>query len=412
MTSAELRGRGAGPDAFAPLPFRLGRARRGPRRPARFHRVGSVALMVAVITAGFVAAAPPAAAHSVSGITSTNWVTKIISVQPALPGLTVKAVQLGNLIELTNDGPDLVVLGYNGEPYLQVGPGGVFENLRSPATYLNRTRQGTTPVPSTASDKPNTPPQWKRISIQQTVVFHDHRTHWMGGELPAPIRADSHRTFELTPNWQIHIRQGPTTAVITGSLTWVPGPNPWPWILGAVTLAGVTGMILRARRWLLLLTLALSLLVASDVVHTTGIASTAIGGFDRKAVQFVRGSFYSFPGWILAAVAIRNLRRPGGGGFLAAIFAGIWIFLGTGLADFATLYHSQAPFGWGILLDRLTIIIALGVGLGVIVAAAAIGQRFFEIDDDEPADLSDRDDTERWPDLRLVTPPHLPPAPS
>ena len=88
------------------------------------------------------------------------------------------------------------------------------------------------------------------------------------------------------------------------------------------------------------------------------------------------------------------------------------MFLLTGLADFATLYRSQAPYAWGIWLDRLTITIALGVGLGVVIAATVIGQRFVDVDDDhddllEPGDV---DEPERWPQLRLLPPRQPPPA--
>jgi hypothetical protein len=364
----------------------------------------------AAVAVSLVATAPPAAAHSVSGISSSNWVTKVLAIKPALPGLTVKAVQLGNYIELTNHGPDVVVLGYEGEPYLRVGPSGVFENLRSPATYLNRTRQGTTLIPPVASDDPATPPTWHRISTGHTAVFHDHRTHWMGGLLPAPIRADPHRSFQLKPNWQIQLRQGPVQTSVTGSLTWVPGPNPTSYILGAAALAVLTGLIIRSKRWALLLPMALALLVASDLLHTIAIASTAVGGFDSKALAWLRGSFYSFVGWALAVVAIWNLRRSRGGGFMAAFFAGICVFVLTGLADFATLYRSQAPFAWGIWLDRLTIMIALGVGLGVVVTAFCIGRRFFDTTDEKPDQALELYEAERWPDLRLLPPPDSPPA--
>jgi hypothetical protein len=106
------------------------------------------------------------------------------------------------------------------------------------------------------------------------------------------------------------------------------------------------------------------LLVTSELVHIVAIASTFLGGFSPKALAWLRASFYSFLGWIFAVIAIRNLRRPAAGGFLAATFAGICVFVFTGLADFATLYRSLAPFACGIRLDRVTIMIALGVGLG------------------------------------------------
>ena len=90
----------------------------------------------------------PASAHTASGPRPTNYLTTLGSISPRIPGVTVRVVELGNKLELTNrTRTDVVVLGYDGEPYLRVGPRGLYENLRSPATYLNRTRAGTTPFP-------------------------------------------------------------------------------------------------------------------------------------------------------------------------------------------------------------------------------------------------------------------------
>ena len=77
----------------------------------------------------------------------------------------------------------------------------------------------------------------------------------------------------------------------------------------------LTALIIRARRWALLMSVALLVLVASDVVHTVGIAATALGGLGAKSLAYLRTSFYSFLGWIFAAVALRNLRRPSAAGF-------------------------------------------------------------------------------------------------
>ena len=58
---------------------------------------------------------------------------------------------------------DVVILGYSGEPYLRVGAAGAFENVRSPAVYLNATRNGGIP-PSSAD--PSAPPEWRRIGVR------------------------------------------------------------------------------------------------------------------------------------------------------------------------------------------------------------------------------------------------------
>ena len=45
----------------------------------------------------------PASAHSVAGISGTNFLTTIKGVSPAIPGLTVRPVEAGSRIELVNE---------------------------------------------------------------------------------------------------------------------------------------------------------------------------------------------------------------------------------------------------------------------------------------------------------------------
>jgi hypothetical protein len=98
-----------------------------------------------------VAPAAPASAHTVGGASPTNLRSEITRVTPPLHGVEVNVVEAGNRLELVNtSAADVVVAVYQGEPYLRVGPSGVFENVHSPATYLNRTRKGGTVLPPRA----------------------------------------------------------------------------------------------------------------------------------------------------------------------------------------------------------------------------------------------------------------------
>ena len=76
------------------------------------------------------ALAQQASAHTVSGVGATNWKTTLIGIDPSPPGLSVRVVDTGSDLEVSNTGPEVIVLGYQGEPYLRVGPGGVSENRR------------------------------------------------------------------------------------------------------------------------------------------------------------------------------------------------------------------------------------------------------------------------------------------
>ncbi|MGH9032785.1 MAG: hypothetical protein ACRDZV_11725, partial [Acidimicrobiia bacterium] len=100
--------------------------------------VARVIASVVVAAAATGLAAAPAAAHGTSGPDATNYETRVHEISPPTPGLSVRAIDLGERLELRNTtGTDVVVLGYHDEPYLRVGPDGVFENRRSPAAYLN-----------------------------------------------------------------------------------------------------------------------------------------------------------------------------------------------------------------------------------------------------------------------------------
>src|SRR5699024_6824010 len=113
------------------------------------------------------------------------------------------------------------------EPYLRVGPAGVFENRSSPAVALNRTRVPT----GRARSGPIGPPRWVRVSTGSTARWHDHRAHWMGGATPGPVRRDPDRSHVIE-RWRIPLRvDGAASgeAAITGTVRWDPPPNAALW---------------------------------------------------------------------------------------------------------------------------------------------------------------------------------------
>ena len=80
-------------------------------------------MLVAVVALGVLLPASTAAAHTRTQET-TNLDSRITH-DPDLPGVEWTVHTGGLLIEVTNHGDDvLVVEGYEGEPYLRVGPDG------------------------------------------------------------------------------------------------------------------------------------------------------------------------------------------------------------------------------------------------------------------------------------------------
>ena len=331
------------------------------------------AVTVAMTLVCLVAIASPASAHGVSGVGATNFQTRLKQVAPAVPGIEMRIVEIGSRFEVVNaTDHDLVVLGYQGEAYLRVGPGGVFENQRSPATYLNASRQGTNAVPGGAD--PAASPEWKKVSDEPVARWHDHRIHWMGSQDPPTVRRAPDRRHVVIPEWTVPMQMGARTVAATGDLVWVPGPSPLPWlVLALALLAGVAGLA-RRQPWGPALAIVVALLVAADVVHALGIGFSRAGPIGTKLAEAAAGSFLSIIGWACGVVAVAMLARRRPVGLLAGGFAGLFIALFGGVADLSDLTRSQVPFAWGPNLARLLVSVSLGGGLGL-VGAAVVGVR-------------------------------------
>ncbi|HEX6312993.1 MAG TPA: hypothetical protein VF152_15370, partial [Acidimicrobiia bacterium] len=176
---------------------------------------------LAIVLAGIAGSATPAAAHGDSGAGPTNYQTRVDSVSPPAAGIEVRAVDVGESLELVNTtDTDVVVLGYDDEPYLRVGPDGVYENRLSPAAYLNESPDSAdAPVP--AAVDPAAPPRWHRISGGDTVRWHDHRAHWMAEQDHPAVRRDPGSRHVVQP-FTIELRRDGDTISVAGQVVWVP----------------------------------------------------------------------------------------------------------------------------------------------------------------------------------------------
>jgi hypothetical protein len=268
------------------------RLQRSPTSPTPSGRLGRNAL--AVVLAGLllvVGKAGPAQAHVVGiGGRASNYRTDVLDVASPTPGLTVRVLEAGNQLELTNHSDrEVVVLGYRSEPYLRVGPAGVYENKRSPSAYANRFANAPSRIP--ADLDPAAPPQWRRIATNPNAVWHDHRSHWSGPDPPAVTADRGHRQV-IVPNWQIPLQLGQRTALIEGDIVWVPGPSPWPWVLLALIAFGVV-LVAGWRRQLVLLAPLVVVAVAADAIHTVGTLAPSTAPVLAK----VYAAMASVSGW-------------------------------------------------------------------------------------------------------------------
>jgi hypothetical protein len=174
----------------------------------------------------------------------------VTHVTPALSGLTLTILDSDDRLELDNrTGKPIVILGYQGEPYLAFRDGKVYRNSRSPATYLNDDRFGQVELPSEANAK--AAPDWVEVGQRETYDWHDHRIHWMSKTLPPRVAAaknERHHVFD----WAVPGTLDGRPLTISGSLDYEPPPSGKPTVLSVVavliSVMGVVAIILRYIR--------------------------------------------------------------------------------------------------------------------------------------------------------------------
>ncbi len=331
-----------------------------------------VALLLSLAVGILLAFERPAAAHGSGGIEATNYETTLGTISPALPGVRVRVIEAGSRLELRNSGPEVVVLGYQEEPYLRIGPDGTFENRRSPAVSLNRSRRPGPGIP--VKGDPEAPPEWRKLSDEPVARWYDHRIHWMGVQDPPQVTARPDVRQVVQP-WTVTLRQGPQSAIVSGQLTWVPRPSPAPWFgLMAVVFVGVGAVGLR-RRWGPPLAAVVGLLLTVDVLHAVAAASASAGGLGAHLSTVVTGRFYAIVGWVLAVIAMRLLARNRVDGLFAGVFAGLSVAVFGGLLDLAILSRSVTSFALPIAVARLCAALAVGGGFGLAVACILVIRR-------------------------------------
>ncbi len=309
--------------------------------------------------------AAPAAAHTVGGEHATNYRTRVFGLSPAVTGIALRPIEHGDRLQLTNSTErDVVVLGYDGEPYLRVGPRGVFENRRSPATYLNRTRLGTDTPPARTDTA--APPEWRRLSGGTTVRWHDHRAHWMSSE-PPPVVQRSSDDPHLVQRFTIELRTGGDELRARGDVWWIPPPSPWPWIAVAVVFGVVIVVGARTRWSVPWVGSALGVVLVATAVHAVG----AWGASSRGTANRLADTLPTLGALALGVIAeVQLFRRGMRAAAPLLVFAGLFVGIAIGLADLSGLSHSQLPTDLPYWIDRLTIALALGGGFGVAVGAA------------------------------------------
>ncbi|WP_084597781.1 hypothetical protein [Micromonospora chokoriensis] len=334
-------------------------------------RAGLVAAAAALVT---LISAAPAAAHGADAPDGTDYRTRTTGVAPARPGLEVRVIEAGARLELTNrTGHAIEVIGYSGEPYLRVGPDGVFENSHSPATYLNRTITGDTALPAEAD--PAAAPSWRKIADGSTARWHDQRALWQESAPPAAVRAAPDREHRVR-DWTIPLRDGADPVLIGGTLDWVPPPDAYTWwavsivgllAVGALGLVAATApagaRALSALGALLIVGGALAVVypVGRELdAGAQGVGGVLVGLLSGQIWSLLTGLGAIAAGWYALS------RRPAAD-FVVAL-AGACLALFAGAANAAVFGRAIAPVPWSPEAARVLVAMFLITGTGATFA--------------------------------------------
>lgn len=215
--------------------------RRAPAFGALASRIAALAGVVVVIAT---AATPPALAHSSSN-PSENLRTSTSGLTSPVPGVRAEVAPDGSYLTLTSTSADpLVVLGYSGEPFLQVSSAGVWRNANSLTTYATTTGTLDT-IPATAGT--DAPEQWEQVSSRGRFTWSDERIVWTGTRLPPDVMSEPKQRHHVK-QWQIPLRYGDDANAIEGTIWWQPmdGAGFTMWLVSGLLLVVLGGAALAA----------------------------------------------------------------------------------------------------------------------------------------------------------------------
>ncbi|WP_324276415.1 hypothetical protein [Blastococcus brunescens] len=318
----------------------------------------------------------PAAAHVGGDAAGSDFDARVLATTPEIPGLSVRVLQFGDELELVNEtGTEVTVPGYDDDPYLRIGPDGVWRNANSPATYINLDRYAQVDLPDHAER--GAEPDWVQVSTEPHYVWHDHRTHWMSEDvLPPAVAADpdsSHTVFE----WTVPMVHGDTPVEVTGLLTWSPPPSPWlvwPAHLALLLLPLVAGLLARTPR-----PLGVLLLVgAAAAVWHAAATPEPPASISSHAGAVVSALLPALTAALVACLGFRASRRGRGAmtGLLAVVLG--WLMLVQGLPDVDVLWSANVLTDGPQVAARVAVALLVALGAGSVGGGIAAVRRFRE----------------------------------
>lgn len=297
-----------------------------------------------------------AAAHGPVDPAASSYLARLSQV-PA--GLSAKVIDGDQRLWLRADPRRTVlVLDYQGAPYVRFTPRGVQVNKASAMYYLNQ-------VPAQSPPRhtgPGVTPIWSSVSAGHTYGWHDGRLHALAATASAPGATYLGR-------WQVPLRVDGAAAAIAGGLYYAPSPSiVWFWPL-LVALACVLAAR-RLRRPEL------------DERVARGLAATALAGFTvavigqqlhgRPSVSVGQGVTLAVALAFAAWAAWRLVRRRHGW-FTFFIIAAVAIWEGASLI--AVLVDGYVLMALPPALSRVAVVACLSAGVALLPVVFALAER-------------------------------------
>ena len=171
-----------------------------------------------------------------------DTVSVIESVTPALPdGVTVDIVGSDTFVRVRSVGHDVMITGYQNEPYMHITTtGDVLVNDGSQTTLINGNRYGNV---DTSKFVESPTPVWRKIGSNGTAMWHDHRVHWMSPKRPAPID-----TLGTVVEWKVPFSVDGVATTMTGTLFLREKASVLWWLAGFAALLCAVMLSVRRRR--------------------------------------------------------------------------------------------------------------------------------------------------------------------
>lgn len=316
------------------------------------------------------ALAPESAlAHGAIDPAASSYLARINTV-PA--GLTARVVDGDlRLWMQVSKGDTVVVLDYQGAPYLRLANGRVWANLNSEMYYFNETPPANPP----RGLKRNAPEHWLLVGSGTSYQWHDGRLHAFALQAVAPDAA-------YVGPWRIPVLVNGRASAISGTLWHRGAPSiAWFWPVAILVLCVLAAWRLHESR--------IDALVARTVTGLTlfGITLAAIGRglHGRPGISIVGVVELTFIIALTTWTAWRVLRgRAGSVTYFLVAIGGVW----ETISLMPTLFNGYVLLAVPPLLGRIATIMCLGGAVAVVFPAVRL---FREEHEGDPSEFHDDD---------------------